>query len=221
MNLEHYDYSRTRTYKEYHFYSEGPKGRIRKVVRFILYYTPNGQFYNLLLGDWNEELDDIDDKSVTNNGDTEKVLASVAAIVIDFTDIFRKAVVYATGNSFARTRRYQMGINRLLDEIEKMFYIYGRRDGIWETFQKNINYDAFLIERKEFVILEEQTSYYMNQSQKEEDKIKRVYKEPEIYDEELVDINTSPFVRKKMEEMEEIFKKTPLPKDLLERRKYE
>ena len=93
MNLDRYEYLTKRTYKEYSFYSEGPKGRILKVVRFILIPAYPDPFYYLVFGDWNEEQKAIDDKVITNNGDTEKVLATVAAIIIYFTDLLRKAEV--------------------------------------------------------------------------------------------------------------------------------
>ena len=125
MNLQRYEFVRKRTYKEYFFYSEGPMGQIRKIVRFIL-LSYNPPYYNLVLGDWDEALNDIDDISVTNNGDTEKVLATVAAIIFDFIDIFKNARVITEGNTPARTRRYQIGINKYWGDIEKIFYKIGR-----------------------------------------------------------------------------------------------
>ena len=92
MNLERYGYLRGRTYKEYNFYSEGPKGRIRKVVRFLLISDPFSQKYNLLLGDWSEELNDIDDTSITNNGDTEKILATMTILQIILLAFHYKSV---------------------------------------------------------------------------------------------------------------------------------
>jgi len=71
------------------------------------------RYYNLCFGDWNEKTQSIDDSSVTNNGDIEKVLATVASIVLNFTIFFPEAVVHAEGRSLARTRRYQMAINKM------------------------------------------------------------------------------------------------------------
>jgi len=36
----------------------------------------------------------------------------------------------------------------LLDEISIYFYVYGLREDNWHDFQKDVNYEAFLIKRK-------------------------------------------------------------------------
>jgi hypothetical protein len=41
-----------------------------------------------------------------------------------------------------------MGITKYLNEISKDFYIYGLRNDGWESFEKEIEYDAFLAKRK-------------------------------------------------------------------------
>ena len=90
----------------YEFFSEGPMGRIRKV---ILYEKLGDDFFNLGFGDWNEELQQTDDSSRTNNGDRDKVLATVAFIALDFTDQFPNARIAVEGSTPARTRLYQKG----------------------------------------------------------------------------------------------------------------
>jgi len=219
MNLERYDYQRKRTYKEYFFYSEGPRGRILKVVRFILVYGYPASYYNVIMGDWNKELSDIDDLSVTNNGDAEKVLATIAAIILDFTDIFSNAKVHVIGSTSSRTRRYQIGVNKFRNEIEKIFDVYGRIGEQWGPFQKNTNYDAFFIIQKELenVILEEQTESYMSASPKKEEEKKRVYNDRTVDGPELLNIHSSPFVRKKMELARQSFEKAPLTEEFLKK----
>ena len=219
MNLERYDYERKRTYKEYFFYSEGPKGRILKVVRFILVYGYPASYYNIIMGDWNKELNDIDDLSVSNNGDAEKVLATIAGIILDFTGIFNNAKVHVIGSTFSRTRRYQIGVNKFRHEIEKIFYVYGRIGEEWMPFQKNTNYDAFFIIRKEpeNVILEEQTESYMSTSSRKKEEKKRVYNDRTVDGPELLNIHTSPFVRKKMELARQSFEKAPLTEAFLKK----
>jgi hypothetical protein len=220
MNLERYTYLKRESYKEYSFYSEGPRGRVLKVVRFAR-LSPKVTFcYNLSFGDWSERLQNIDDRSITNNGDTEKVLATVAAIVIDFIAIFPQALIHAMGGNPARTRRYQMGINKMLEEIEEIFYVYGRIDDQWESFRKNINYAAFMIQRREYVILEEQTESYMTSSEKKnEAEKKRVYDDRIVYEKDLVNEETDPVVLKKKELALKSFEKAPIPEELLRGRK--
>ena len=64
---------------DYEFDSEGPKGRIRKVVRYTLQNAGGIRYFNLGFGDLNKATDKIDDLAVTDNQDREKILATVAA----------------------------------------------------------------------------------------------------------------------------------------------
>jgi hypothetical protein len=206
VNLERYEYERSRTYKEYRFYSEGPKGRILKVARFVKMRNYPSSAYNLVFGDWDEVKNKIDDKAKTNNGDTEKVLLTVAMIIILFTDIFRNAIVHFKGLG-ARTRLYQISINKYWDEIKEMIYVSGYVNGLSGPFKKNITYDGFLINRdryligpKENFILEEQTKTYMISKKKNELK-KLVNYDCPVYEPDMVDEN-DPYIRKKTEEAE-------------------
>jgi hypothetical protein len=129
----------------YEFFSEGPRGKIRKAV----FYTKIGSnLYNLGFGDWNEELQDVDDSNRTNNGDRDQVLATVAATAITFTNHFPDAEIFVQGSTPARTRLYQMGIGYNLLEINEHFHVRGFTDDDWEAFQHGRNYSALLINRK-------------------------------------------------------------------------
>jgi hypothetical protein len=83
--------------------------------------------------------------SITNNDDRDKVLATVAATVLEFLDHFPDMMVYAQGSTTSRTRLYQMGIAARHEEISSMLNIYGFINGQWEIFQRNYNYGAFLV----------------------------------------------------------------------------
>ncbi|OQP65849.1 hypothetical protein A3860_14745 [Niastella vici] len=148
MNLDHYQFKIAPDYHEYEFYSDGPRGRIKKMVVFSLVKWKGILFYNLAFGDYIDELNKLNDDSVSNNGDRQKVLATVATIVIDFANHFPDALIFATGSTPARTRLYQMNINRLWDEVKLLFQIYGvRSDGIMELFRPNENYHGFYARR--------------------------------------------------------------------------
>jgi len=54
---------------------------------------------------------EIDDTVVSNNGDSEQVLATVVSAVYAFTEKQDDVWVYATGSNSTRTRLYQIGIN--------------------------------------------------------------------------------------------------------------
>jgi len=61
MNLQGYVYKTNEGFLDYDFYSEGPKGRIKKVVRFTPRNAGGVTYFNLAFGDWNESRKRIDD----------------------------------------------------------------------------------------------------------------------------------------------------------------
>jgi hypothetical protein len=66
----------------------------------------------------------IDDAVVSNNQDTEKVLATVGAIIIDFWKHYPGTLISVEASTDARMRLYQMKINKYWREIEGMFEIF-------------------------------------------------------------------------------------------------
>ena len=133
-------------FKTFEFISEGPKGAIAKSVQYK--ETPTTGVYNLGFGDVNKLTDEIDDLIVTNNGDSQKVLATVASTLYLFTDHYPDAFIYATGSTRARTRLYRIGITNNLLLIEKDFHVLGIKGNDVILFEKNGTYDGFLVKRK-------------------------------------------------------------------------
>jgi hypothetical protein len=148
MNLERYTYFTNNDFLDYEFYSEGPKGKIKKVVRFTKITDKEPIVYNLGFGDADEETGVFDDSIITNNKDRDLVLATVANTIIDFTNYYGNHYIFASGSTPARTRLYQIGISGIWEEISKDFEIYGLKEDNWHSFEKNVNYDAFLVKRK-------------------------------------------------------------------------
>jgi hypothetical protein len=144
MNLDKYEFVANDDHKSYEFDSEGPKGLIKKAVIYKRLAQWNENVFNLEFGDWDERTQNIDYNVKSNNNDRDKILATVAATVLDFTALNPTAIVYAVGATPSRTRLYQMGINTYWDEISKEFAIYGFRQGYWEPFQQGRNYEAFV-----------------------------------------------------------------------------
>lgn len=144
--LEKYELKSGEQLEVFEFTSIGIKGRIPKIVQ----YTPTNykNLYNLGFGDMNTETGDIDDNVISNNGDSEKVLATVVTSLYAFMDKHNEAMVYATGSSKSRTRLYRMGITKYIDEIKQDFDIYGELETGWEEFKKDVEYEAFLIKNK-------------------------------------------------------------------------
>lgn len=147
MNLPRYELKAEKTLMVFEFISEGTKGQIPKIIKFD--ETTLQDVYNLAFGDSDTETGEIDDTVVSNNGDSEQVLATVVAAVYAFTEKYKNVWVYATGSTSARTRLYQIGISKYLNEILPDFNVFGLFDGEWHKYEPNMNYTAFLVKRKE------------------------------------------------------------------------
>lgn len=147
MNKPKYLYKTEDKFTIYEFVSEGPKGSIKKMVEYTETATEN--VYNLAFGDYDEKTNTVNDLSITNNGDSIKVLATVASTVYAFIDKHPNAYILATGSTNVRTRLYRMGITNNLAEIMEDFIVYGfTNQGSWEEFEIGEDYEAFLITKK-------------------------------------------------------------------------
>ena len=147
MNLERYDYSADETYLEYEFVSDGPNGRIAKIVRYTK-IDQEGKIFNLGFGDKSASTGLISDLTISNNRDRDKVLATVVATLGDFNTVYPNASIYVEGSTASRTRLYQMGLNLHWSEISRLYEVYGAKDDRFELFKGNVNYDAFLVKPK-------------------------------------------------------------------------
>lgn len=145
MNLQGYNYKTNDSFLDFEFTSEGPKGVIKKIVRFSPMNAGGTTYFNLGFGDWNNSKKRIDDKAISNNHDRDKILATIATVVLEFTARFPDVWIYAEGSTPARTRLYQMGIAAHWMEIEPLLHVYGYSRGKWQPFGKAVNYDAFIV----------------------------------------------------------------------------
>lgn len=103
--------------------------------------------------DFNEKTGELDDQIISKNGDTEKVLATVAETANKFWTLYPNASIFFMGSvpegeKPCRTRLYQMKINRYFFEISNIVDIGGHNGRKWEDFKNNENYVAFLISSK-------------------------------------------------------------------------
>lgn len=146
MTLERYELTAGRNFMAFEFLSEGKHGRIIKVIQFQAMNIEN--LYNLAFGDKNMDTGELNDKVVTDNGDSEKVLATVVASLYVFADRYPDIWVYATGSSSARTRLYRMGINKYYDIATADFDIMGLYQNEWEWYEYGKDYQAFAVHRK-------------------------------------------------------------------------
>jgi hypothetical protein len=149
MDKSVYEFKLIKRLWSFEFYSEGPKGNIKKVVSFAPYNVNGRICFNLCFGDWDETKQMVDDLIITDNKDSLKVLATVANSALLFTKLYPNSFIYLKGSTPSRTRLYQMGITKYWAEISNLFIVYGyTSNGKWELFLKNTYYDAFLTLRK-------------------------------------------------------------------------
>jgi hypothetical protein len=145
MQLSRYTYKTNENFLNYEFISVGPRGSIKKVVRFT---QISAGIFNLAFGDLDEETGEIRDTVVTNNNDRRKVLTTVAATVHDFTLRYHGVWIIAKGRTHSRTRLYRMGISNNWQEISMDFEVYGLETETWELFEPGRDYTAYLVRRK-------------------------------------------------------------------------
>lgn len=145
MKQELYDLKSDESFTTFAFVSEGTKGSIEKLIHFSRF--SNG-IYNLGFGDRNDLNGDIDDKVVTDNGDSEKVLITVVKALYEFFEKFPDVKVYVTGSTPTRTRLYRMGISKNLARANADFEITGQTENGWEPYRKDKEYKAFMVQLK-------------------------------------------------------------------------
>ncbi len=147
MNYPKYDLINTPENTRFYFISIGSKEDIELSVLFTLV---NDGFYNLAFGRITAE-NEIDDLIVVNNGDRDKILATVAEAAFTFFNTYPDAIVYFSGSTESRTRLYKRAISLNLNELEQTFTIYGITQAAEftpEVFVNNKNYNGFLVTKK-------------------------------------------------------------------------
>jgi hypothetical protein len=150
MKHKRYPITAGETSMVYEFVSVGVN---KKVTKLIVYSkTRLHNFFNLGFGDKDEETGQIDNEVITNNGDSQKVLATVAATLYLFTEKFPEAMIFATGSTKARTRLYRIGISNNIEEIKPDFEVFGLIENRWYPFEKGTEYEAFLVKRKKLTL---------------------------------------------------------------------
>lgn len=144
MKYERYSY---RTFGDdervqYAFVSYGSRGPINKMLTFSHF---GEEIYNLALEDIDDDTGIFNQYAVTNNGDTQKILLTIAEAVVHFTSTRPWAQVFIKGNSDARNRLYRMYIGRFMAEIQEWYEVYGLCGKTWEIFETRGDYGAYLV----------------------------------------------------------------------------
>jgi len=156
MNHLKYEVYRNTETTIFEFKSIGPNGEITKVIIFNA--TQSKEIYNLAFGDlvYNEvhKRYTLDDSIITNNGDRNKILATVASSVYIFTEKYPKKMVFFKGSTLARTRLYRRALSINLEELSETFIIFGSiKNELGNVnsvpFKSNGDFFGFIIKRKE------------------------------------------------------------------------
>jgi hypothetical protein len=132
-------------FSRFDFVSHGENGPIHKRVAFTR--TEMDKVYNLAFGDVGED-GELDDLSVSDNGDRNKVLATVVNIVTSYTNRYPDRWIAFKGSTENRTRLYRMAVGLHLEELSLKFEIYGLAGEQLVPFTKNLKINAFLITKK-------------------------------------------------------------------------
>jgi len=152
MNEDRYiEIENTPNYRVFRFVSYGRHGSMVKIVIFEEFKRWNDTF-NLALGTLLTD-GETDFVTITNNGDRNKILATVARIVGIFIEQHPGKNVYITGSDRRRTILYQRAIAYGYTELTQMFNIYGdiyidSTTSEFEPFDRAKNYSGFLVEKK-------------------------------------------------------------------------
>jgi hypothetical protein len=150
MNYERYtEWEISSDSLEYRFISSGPMGDIPKIIQFQATFIPD--MYNLSFGDICQD-GSIDDLVVNNNRDRNKVLATVAVAVYEFTRNYPEKTVFFSGSTPERTRLYRMAITlnyeRLMLDFEILGIVRDMNAFLDVPFERGVNYFGFLLKRK-------------------------------------------------------------------------
>ena len=146
MKVEKYQLKSESSLTIFEFVGEGAKGLIRKRIEFQA--TNDSKLFNLAFGDKNLLTEQIDDLVVSNNGDSQKVLATVVAAVYAFFDKHPNTFVYAKGSTKARTRLYRMGMTKFYEEMINDFHLYSQIGNEFYLFEQGVEYEGFLAQKK-------------------------------------------------------------------------
>jgi hypothetical protein len=149
MKDESYELEFTDDLASFDFVSVGKNGKIPKRISFKP--TETDHVYSLAFGDVTET-NEINDSSISNNGDWNKILATIVSAVDQYTEQYPHRTIYFMASTDARTRLYRMAINLHWEELSAKYRIFvdvDSQDG-WVPLQKNMEITAFLIRRKAF-----------------------------------------------------------------------
>ncbi|GGB19616.1 DUF6934 family protein [Puia dinghuensis] len=147
MKYEYYaDLTIADDFSVFEFDSVGKRGSIKKRIDFVETDLPDVYNLSLVNVKMNGELDD---KTIIDNGDRDKILATIFRAVYTYTLNYPGRWIYFSGNTHAKMRLYRMAISLNLEELSFWFEIYGEVANAEEVlpFHKGMVIEGFFIRR--------------------------------------------------------------------------
>ena len=141
MKIPFYNFAAGADARRFTFISEGPRP-IEKVVLYSESDLPD--YYILSLADLEPD-GELNYFSARNNGDLERIMATVAQTLLAFFAYYPTARVAFAGSTPSRTRLYQIVLTRELQAASEKFVISGLRNTAIEPFAPNQTYDGFVV----------------------------------------------------------------------------
>ncbi|RWX00511.1 DUF6934 family protein [Flavobacterium cerinum] len=156
MTHAKYELSANPDFTVFEFTSTGKNGPIQKAIKYT--QTLNKDVYNLGFGDIissNETTGEveIDDIGISNNGDLQQILTTVAYSAYAFTERYPKALILFGSSDKAKIRLYRIMLSHNLAEISKTFILFGavhNKQGqlINIPFDPNQDVEGYFVRRK-------------------------------------------------------------------------
>ena len=153
MHIEPYLLSSSSSQLRYTFVSLGTKGKKQKIIEYFEldrnFVSPDIPVFNLGFGDTQDGVK-IDDTAISDNGDMETVLRTVANAAEVFLESHPSALIFFEGSTKVRTRLYRKMLNKYYTEISEKFIIWGICNNEIKPFvpSNSVNYEAFLVKQK-------------------------------------------------------------------------
>ncbi len=121
----------------------------RTIRKLVIYERLDDDLYHFGFGDLTES-GVIDYQVVSDNNDTNTVLMTVVQTMLLFFERYPGKQLVFTGSTSSRSRLYRLLISKFLETIDPLFNVQGlMATGVQEPFQKNTNYQAFIISQRD------------------------------------------------------------------------
>lgn len=150
MKYESYGYLRSSESKNrFRFTTYGPRGKFDMMVKFEETIIPDVMNLSFGIAISNESVNDI---ARIDNDDRNKILATVAKTIYEFSKLHPEKAIFFTGSTPARTRLYRIALTVHLGELLKDFEVFGvylfDSSIYYEKFEKQMPYTGFAVKRK-------------------------------------------------------------------------